>query len=132
MLKAKPIHLYLKPLPYPKLLLCPERLKPRLCPEQLPHTKTVPYSFLIGLVLGVYDGLIGPGTAGGDAAVDLPLIEHRDPLLRPWLEDRIKRGRRQLRGMEAARVPDTAAIAALSGKLETLETIRKETLEWHL
>jgi uncharacterized membrane protein YfcA len=30
--------------------------------KQLPRTKTVLYSFLIGLVLGVYDGLIGPGT----------------------------------------------------------------------
>jgi len=30
--------------------------------KQLPRTKTILYSFLIGLVLGVYDGLIGPGT----------------------------------------------------------------------
>ncbi len=30
--------------------------------KQLPRAKTILYSFLIGLVLGVYDGLIGPGT----------------------------------------------------------------------
>lgn len=30
--------------------------------KSLSRTKTILYSFLIGLVLGVYDGLIGPGT----------------------------------------------------------------------
>ena len=73
---------------------------------------------------------VGRGTMDGDAAVDPPLIERRDVLLRPWLEERIKRGRKQLHGLRSARLADTDAITALETELEALEQIRKETMTW--
>ena len=73
---------------------------------------------------------VGAGKADGGAAIDSPLLTHRDPLLRPWLEEQIKRGRKQARGLRAARQPDEQAIAALEAELDTLEEIRKETQKW--
>ena len=74
--------------------------------------------------------LVGPGQADGGAAVDAPLMEKRDALLRPWLEDALKRGRKNLRGMEQAREPDRTAIGALREQLALLEQAREEVLKW--
>ena len=49
-------------LPIAALILVFARHKTDESEKQLPRKKTIPLSFLIGLVLGVYDGLIGPGT----------------------------------------------------------------------
>ncbi len=49
-------------LPLAAIILMFARHKTDEDEKQLPRTKAVLYSFLIGLVLGAYDGLIGPGT----------------------------------------------------------------------
>ena len=49
-------------LPIAALILVLVRHKTDEDEKQLPRSKTIAFSFLIGLVLGVYDGLIGPGT----------------------------------------------------------------------
>ena len=49
-------------LPIAALILVFARHRTDESEKQLPRRKTIPLSFLIGLVLGVYDGLIGPGT----------------------------------------------------------------------
>ena len=74
--------------------------------------------------------LAGKGSMDGSAAVDAPLLARRDPLLRRWLEDQIKRGRKSLRGMEQAARPEESAIAALRSRLEEYEKLRKETAQW--
>ena len=74
--------------------------------------------------------LVGPGEMDGAAAVDRPLLEKRDALLRPWLAEGIKRARNSLRGMEQAKSPDGAALSALRAHLEKLEHARRETLTW--
>ena len=48
------------------------------------------------------------------------LFRRKDPLLRSWLEERIRRTQRRLYGMEQARQPDMAAAEAVSAELEEL------------
>ena len=73
---------------------------------------------------------VGAGEADLFSGVDAPLLAHRDPLLKPWLEEQIKRLRKRLHGVEAAAVPDRALSAALSAQLEKLEEIYHEVLTW--
>ena len=62
--------------------------------------------------------------------VDGPLLTHRDPLLKPYLSDRIKRIRKQLHGLEAAVHQDDAQINALRVLLSQLEGIYNEVSTW--
>ncbi|MBQ9412855.1 MAG: SAM-dependent methyltransferase [Oscillospiraceae bacterium] len=56
--------------------------------------------------------LAGRGEGEPETLVDRQLIEKRDPLLLPWLEERIKYTAKLLRGLTQARDPDREAIAA--------------------
>ena len=64
--------------------------------------------------------------------VDRPLLSHHDPLLKPYLDDRIKRIRRHLHGLEAAVHPDSAQINALRELLSQLEGISREVSKWQV
>ena len=62
--------------------------------------------------------------------VDSALLLHRDPLLKPYLEDQIKRLRRVSRGVETAADPDGTLAARLREQLAQLEEIYHEVIEW--
>ena len=70
------------------------------------------------------------GEASPFSGVDAPLLKHRDPLLRPWLEEQIKRLRKRLHGVGAAAVPDKGLSDFLRAQLEKLEEIYHEVLTW--
>lgn len=74
--------------------------------------------------------LVGAGEPKPEAAVDEALLRKRDPLLRPWLADRIKRAGKELRGLECARTPDEAALAARRRELSELNRIVREVSAW--
>lgn len=74
--------------------------------------------------------LVGAGETAGECHVDQALLKKRDPLLKPWLQDRIKRCGKQLRGLELARQPDEAAIAGQRAELEELKRVYQEVLAW--
>lgn len=74
--------------------------------------------------------LVGAGEPDGETAVDAPLLRRRDPLLRPWLADRIKRTGKELHGLESARTPDEAALAARRRELSELNRILREVSAW--
>ena len=74
--------------------------------------------------------LLGRGTEPDLGAVDRALLRKRDPLLRPWLEDRIKREMKQLRGLELARSRDETALLAQRRELEELKRLHQEVLTW--
>lgn len=63
-------------------------------------------------------------------AVEPCLLAKRDPLLRPYIEDRIKRLRKQLHGMEAAQAPDPAVLAARKGEMAELLKCYEEVTAW--
>lgn len=73
---------------------------------------------------------VGAGEAGHFSGVDAPLLAHRDPLLKPWLEEQIKRLRKRLHGLESAAAPDPARSDPLRKQLEKLEEIYHEVLTW--
>ena len=62
--------------------------------------------------------------------VDSALINRRDPLLRPYLDDQIKRLRKRLHGVEAAAFPDEKLSASLRQELTQLEEIHHEVIAW--
>ena len=62
--------------------------------------------------------------------VDQALIEHRDPLLKPWLEDQIKRTRKRLNGLAHARAQQTEPMETLQNTLKDLEAMYKEASAW--
>ncbi len=62
--------------------------------------------------------------------VDGALLSHRDPLLRPYLDELLKRHRNRLHGLEAAANPDAQQIAALRQELSRLEDIYHEVITW--
>lgn len=74
--------------------------------------------------------LLGRGEPEPCGAVEPALLRNRDPLLRPWLEDRIKRCRKQLWGLEQARGRDEAALSALRAELEELTDTHREVISW--
>ena len=74
--------------------------------------------------------LLGAGEMDGEAAVDAPLLQKHDPLLRPWLAERIERTGKELRGLESARTPDEAALAARRRELSELNRILREGSAW--
>ena len=74
--------------------------------------------------------LVGPGRQDPAETVDHALLDKRDPLLKPWLEDRIKRCRKQLRGLESAREPDHEELEKNRRELSRLEEIYREVVQW--
>ena len=74
--------------------------------------------------------LVGTGEMPPFSGVESALLEKRDPLLRPYLDDQIKRLRKRLRGVETAVAPDGELIAKLRGCLTELERIFHEVSTW--
>jgi len=74
--------------------------------------------------------LVTEGHMQSRCCVEEALIEHRDPLLRPYLDERIKRQRKMLRGASLSNNPDTATIAEWREDLKTMESIRREAESW--
>ncbi len=62
--------------------------------------------------------------------IDSALVERRDPLLKPYLEDQIKRVRKVLRGVETAANPDEKLNAALRDQLKQVEDVYHEVCLW--
>ncbi len=62
--------------------------------------------------------------------VDSALLEHRDPLLRPYLDDQIKRLKKRIHGVEAAVHPDKLLCETLRHELKLLEDIYHEVIKW--
>ena len=61
---------------------------------------------------------------------DPPLLTRREPLLKPYTEDRIKRLRKQIQGVSASSRSDPALLEALRQELEESLTIHEEVLSW--
>ena len=76
--------------------------------------------------------LAGRGAMDADGPVDPALIEKRDPLLRPYVEEQIKRLRKRIQGLELARNSGSAELERLRTELETLRNIHEETTTWRL
>lgn len=62
--------------------------------------------------------------------VDGALLDRHDPLLRPYLDDQIKRLRKRLRGVESAVCPDEMLTASLRNELSQLEITYDEVIQW--
>ena len=62
--------------------------------------------------------------------VDAPLLTRRDPLLRPWLEEQLKRVRKQLHGLGLSSRPDAEQLEALRTQLGQLEEFYQEVRQW--
>lgn len=62
--------------------------------------------------------------------VDAPLLTQRDELLKPYLEDQIKRLRKRLYGAEHASQPDEPLTASLRDRLNELEELYREVIKW--
>ena len=73
---------------------------------------------------------VAPGAPADAGPVDAPLLEKRDPLLKAFTQEQIKRRRTRLHGLERARSADAGAIEALRGELARLEEIYKEAASW--
>lgn len=74
--------------------------------------------------------LVEAGEMPQFCGVDTALLNKRDELLRPYLDDQIKRLRKRLRGVEGAAAPDEEMISALRGRLAELEKIYHEVSTW--
>ena len=62
--------------------------------------------------------------------VEAPLVEKKDPLLRPYLEDMVKRLRKQIQGQERAVNSDAALLTALHGELDEYLQLLEEAKTW--
>ena len=62
--------------------------------------------------------------------VDQALVDRRDPLLKPWLEDQIKRLRKRLNGLARAREQNADLAEGLQSTLKELEIMHKEASSW--
>ena len=62
--------------------------------------------------------------------VDAPLLAHRDTLLKPYLEEQLKRLRKRLCGIESAVNGEKTQKEALRIELAALEEIYREVSEW--
>lgn len=71
-----------------------------------------------------------PGEMPACVSVEPRLLAKRDPLLRPYIDDRVKRLRKQIRGMETAQVPDRSALAGWKAELEDLLQTYEEVISW--
>ena len=62
--------------------------------------------------------------------VDSALLLRRDPLLKPWLSEQIKRLRKRLNGVQQSREKKAELTEALQCELEALEKIYREVETW--
>ena len=62
--------------------------------------------------------------------VEAPLLRNHDPLLKPYMDDMIKRLHKQIQGQEKAANADQAQIEALHSELNEYIRIRKEAESW--
>ena len=76
--------------------------------------------------------LVEAGEMAPFRGVDAALLTRRDPLLKPYLEEQIKRARKQLHGLGQSATADPAQLSALQGQLENLETIYHEVQQWQV
>ena len=74
--------------------------------------------------------LVEAGESTDTGWVETPLIEQRDPLLKPYLEDRIKRLRKQINGQERAAAPDADLLRELHSELDEYLSIHEEASTW--
>lgn len=65
-----------------------------------------------------------------DYPIDRALIEKRDPLLRPYLEEQIKRLLSQTQGMARSDRADAETLRRLQSELQTLQTLYQEVKTW--
>ena len=75
--------------------------------------------------------LLGRGKLrGADWPLDPVLVEKKDPLLRAYTEERIKRTLRQLQGMEQGKATDSAALEEVRRTLSALRELHREAETW--
>ena len=74
--------------------------------------------------------LVGQGEMPPFCGVDAPLITHRDALLKPYLEEQIKRLRKRIHGEEQASQPNPLQTASLRARLNELEELYREVIKW--
>ena len=114
-----------------RLLLQPQSKQPELRAWLAAQGLTVSDASLVhdtGRLYLVW--LVQRGVMPDCAAVEPALLAKRDPLLRPYIDDRIKRLRKQIRGMEAAKAPDLGELAACKAELEALLNTYEEVAGW--
>ena len=68
----------------------------------------------------------------GDFPIDRALIEKRDPLLRPYLEEQIKRLLSQTQGMARSAGADAETLCRLQTELGELQTLYQEVKTWQV
>jgi len=73
--------------------------------------------------------VIGSGS-NTNGWIEKPLLDKKDPLLKPYLEDLIKRLRKQIQGLERASERDDGRISALHAELDEYDSVLKEALTW--
>ncbi len=62
--------------------------------------------------------------------IDSALVRRRDPLLKPYLEDQIKRLRKRLNGVSHAKERRESLAEALRDSLREMETLYQEASKW--
>lgn len=72
--------------------------------------------------------LAGKGSMDEDALIEPRLIEKRDPLLKPYLTELIRRQKKQICGLEASHQPDGEVLQHLNRELDTLEHFFQDAL----
>lgn len=75
--------------------------------------------------------LVGKAAMTGVGPVDPPLIEKRDPLLKAYTDEWIKRHLKQIQGLEIAKNGDSLLLARLKAELDELKRINREAAEWY-
>ena len=73
---------------------------------------------------------VGKGEMRDCAAIDPILMEKRDPLLKPYIEDHFKRLRKQIQGMESSEHSDSELLLSCRRELEELQILYKEVILW--
>lgn len=73
---------------------------------------------------------VAAGRMAETVAVDPVLLEKRDPLLKPYTEELIKRLRKQIQGMEQSCRSDQALLQELRQQLAALLEIHREVVSW--
>lgn len=72
--------------------------------------------------------LAGKGAMDAEALIEPCLIEKRDPLLKPYLAEQIRRKKKQIHGLELSSRPDGDALQRQYRELDTLERLYQAVL----
>ena len=75
---------------------------------------------------------VGAGEMPPFSGVDGALLARRDPLLKPWLAEQIKRLRKRLNGVQQARAEKLELTEQLGRELEDLERVYREVETWQV